>query len=67
MSIKNRLKEFRHDKRMNQTEFASFLGINISQYSRYETQKMQPNLETALEISEKLNVTVNSIFQRVSE
>ena len=67
LSVINKLKDFRHDKRMNQTEFAQFLEMDVTQYNRYEKQKMQPNLETALEISEKLNTTVNDIFQRISE
>lgn len=67
MPVRNCLKELRHDKRMNQTEFANFLDMNVTQYNRYETQRMQPNLETALEISEKLNKTVNEIFVKISD
>lgn len=62
MAIKNRLKEIRHDHRMNQIEFSAFLGIGQSQYNRYELQRNQPTLEVALEISEKLGQTVNHIF-----
>ncbi|MFK7695910.1 helix-turn-helix transcriptional regulator [Paenibacillus sp. HJGM_3] len=60
--IKNRLKELRHDYRMNQVEFAEFLGLAQQQYNRYENQKSQPDLERALLISEKLNRPVNEIF-----
>ncbi|MEH6942445.1 helix-turn-helix transcriptional regulator [Bacillus sp. JJ722] len=56
------MKELRHDFRMNQTEFAAFLGINLQQYNRYEKGTRQPTLEVALRISEKVNRTVNELF-----
>jgi putative transcriptional regulator len=64
MSVVNNLKEIRHDYRMNQTEFASFLEISIHQYNRYEKQAIQPSLEIALKISQKVNRPVNEIFKR---
>jgi putative transcriptional regulator len=60
--VKNRLKEIRHDHRMNQLEFAAFLGIGQSQYNRYELQQRQPALEIALEIAEKIGRPVEHIF-----
>lgn len=62
MSVKNRLKELRHDRRMNQTEFAEFLGLSQHQYNRYELQRQQPTLEGALRIAEKLKMPVEQIF-----
>jgi len=62
MQIINRLKDIRHDHRMNQTEFAEFLGISIYQYNRYEKQSRQPTLEVALQISNKVKRPVNDIF-----
>jgi putative transcriptional regulator len=67
VAIKNKLKEIRHDHRMNQTEFAEFLEISVHQYNRYERQSVQPTLELALKISEKVNKSVNEIFVRVPE
>lgn len=60
--VKNRLKELRHDHRMNQVEFAEFLGLSQYQYNRYELQRQQPTLEGALRIAEKLNKPVEQIF-----
>ena len=62
MAVKNRLKELRHDNRMNQVEFADFLGLQQQQYNRYENQVRQPTLEIALKISIKLGKSVNEIF-----
>lgn len=62
MAVKNTLKELRHDRRMNQTEFAEFLQISVHQYNRYEKGVRQPTLEIALQISEKVKQPVNEIF-----
>ncbi|AND39587.1 helix-turn-helix transcriptional regulator [Cytobacillus oceanisediminis] len=67
MAVKNTLKEYRHDNRMNQTEFAAFLGISHDQYNRYERNKRQPTLEIALKISDKLGRPVNDIFYAEDE
>ncbi|MDF1507178.1 helix-turn-helix domain-containing protein [Robertmurraya sp. DFI.2.37] len=62
MPIANNLKTLRHDHRMNQTEFAAFLGLSVYSYNRYEKGVRQPTLEIALQISEKLGRPVNDIF-----
>jgi len=63
MSVKNNLKSYRHKYEMNSKEFADFLDINSDQYSRYENNRRQPTLRIALQISEKLDEPVNSIFR----
>ncbi|MEH6992626.1 helix-turn-helix domain-containing protein [Neobacillus drentensis] len=67
MPVNNRLKDIRHDHRMNQTEFSEFLGISIYQYNRYEKEARQPTLEIALQISEKVKRPVNDIFYLTEE
>jgi putative transcriptional regulator len=65
--VRNNLKNIRYEHKMNQGEFAEFLGMAQSQYSRYERQKEQPSLETALKISEKINRSVNDICYMVPD
>ncbi len=65
MKLKNRLKYWRHQKQMNQTEFAEWLGINKYQYNRYERQAAQPTLEIAWRIAEKLGIKIDDLFERV--
>ena len=60
--LKNKLKSYRHQMEMNQTEFAGFLGIGISLYNNYERQHKQPSLESAIKIARKLNCHVEEIF-----
>lgn len=62
MPVANNLKNLRHDYRMNQKEFADFLAISAFSYNRYEKGTRQPSLEVALQISEKVNRSVNEIF-----
>jgi putative transcriptional regulator len=67
MAVHNRLKSYRHKHEMNQLEFAQYLGVNQSQYNRYERNTHQPTLEIALKISDKLGVNVNDIFYVVED
>jgi len=67
MPVHNLLKTYRHKHEMNQKEFAQFIGVSQSQYNRYEKNTIQPSLEIALKISDKLGVQVNDIFYLVDE
>jgi len=67
MPVRNRLKDLRHDHRMNQTEFADFLALSVYQYNRYEKEARQPTLEIALQISGKVKRPVNDIFYLTEE
>jgi putative transcriptional regulator len=67
MKLQNNFKNIRHELRKDKGEFAIYIGVHPSQYSRYENQKTQPDLATAIRISEKLNKTVNDLFIWVSE
>lgn len=44
-------------------DFAEYLGINSQQYSRYESNKSQPTLETAYKIAKKLNIKIEEIIK----
>ena len=61
--IRNRLKSIRHQLEIDtQTEFAELIEIDRKHYNRYERQEVQPNLETAILIAQKLNRPVEEIF-----
>lgn len=60
--LRNRLVDIRYEFKMNQKSFAQFLGIAAQQYNRYERQENQPNLITALRISEKIGRPVNDFM-----
>lgn len=63
MGVKNRLKEIRmREFLMEPQEFARFLDVNIKSYYQWESEISKPPLEKALEISKKLNKSVNDIW-----
>ncbi|MEJ8548134.1 helix-turn-helix transcriptional regulator [Brevibacillus borstelensis] len=62
MTVKNRLKDIRHDHRMNQIEFSEFLGVNRQLYNRWENQATQPSLEWVLRISKKIQRPLEEII-----
>lgn len=62
MKLRNRLKSYRHQKEMNQIEFAEFLGVHPNQYNRWERQAIQPSLETAWILTKKLKIKIDDLF-----
>lgn len=61
MAVKNRLKDIRHDHRMNQVEFADFIGVRANLYNRWERQNGQPELESVLRIAKRIGRAVEEI------
>lgn len=64
MAVKNNLKEIRMQEYLidNKSEFARQLGVEIHTYIKWESGKSTPNLERALEVSKKLNRTIEEIW-----
>lgn len=61
--LKNRLKEIRlKEYMMSSKEFSGMLGVKLSTYSQWEKGANNPNLEKAIEISKKLNRTIEDIW-----
>lgn len=62
--VKNRLLEIRLKLGYRYAkDFAEYLEINSQQYSRYESNKSQPTLETAYKIAKKLNIKIEEIIK----
>lgn len=66
--MENNLKHYRHKMEMNKSEFAAFLGVSLSQYSRWENQKIQPSVDTLIMIRDKLrahfpNLTLDNLVK----
>ena len=61
--VNNNLKEIRmKEYMMSPGEFAKILEISIKTYSGWENGHSKPTLEKALDISKKLNRSVNDIW-----
>ena len=52
---------------MDQGEFAAFLGVGPSTYSRWENQRVQPSLLWALRISRILNLRLEDWLEEISD
>ena len=66
--IQNKLKHFRHQKEMNQKEFAAFLEFDKSTYSLWERQERQPDWENAFKLKRKLGLKyLDDLMEEVPE
>lgn len=62
--VKNRLLEIRLKLGYRYAkDFAEYLDINNQQYSRYESNRSQPTLETAYKIAKKLNIRIEDLIE----
>lgn len=63
MAIKNRLLEIRLKLGYRkQKDFAEFLGINKTQYNRYENNKEQPTVEVLYKVALKLKCHMDDVI-----
>lgn len=63
MAVRNRLREIRHEMKIDtQIEMSRLLELKQQQYNRYEREQIQPEFETGLRIAKKLNKPVEDIF-----
>ncbi len=56
------LKELREKRKFTQMQIAKKIGISQQAYSQIENGIINPSLETALKISEVLEMPANKIF-----
>lgn len=60
--IGKRLKEARISRRLTQEEVAETLNTSRSNISKYETDKLEPNIQTLIEICELYEVSADEIL-----
>ena len=58
------IKKIRVQKGFTQSEVASALGVSSVVYSRYETGKRQPSIDTLIQIADIFGVTVDYLLGR---
>lgn len=59
--IYNNLKWIRDELKLSQNAFADLLDLNVSNICRWENSKNGMSLETALLISERLNIPISDL------
>ena len=60
----NNLKYLREQKKLSQNKLAGLLGVNQTTIARWENGEMSPSLESILDISDVLNI---SLFDLASQ
>jgi transcriptional regulator with XRE-family HTH domain len=63
--IGKRLKKFREDKRISQTELAESMDILPNQYGKVENGKVLPSLKTLVKAAEALEISIDEIVYGV--
>ncbi|WP_055070686.1 helix-turn-helix domain-containing protein [Clostridium massiliamazoniense] len=64
MPIKNKLLQVRLQLGYRkQIEFAEFLGLNKTQYNKYENNMQQPSIEIFYKISKKLGISIDELIE----
>jgi transcriptional regulator with XRE-family HTH domain len=61
MTIGQKIKELRTEKKLSQTKLGDAIGVDKSQISKYETGENVPPLERIEKIAKVLGVTVSDI------
>lgn len=63
--IGKRLKKFREDKRISQTELAESMDMLPNQYGKVENGKVLPSLKTLVKAAEALEISIDEIVYGV--
>ena len=62
MNFAMNLRKYRKQKRMSQTELASFLGLSQRTISHYENGSAEPSLQNLFEICTTLQVSADELL-----
>lgn len=64
MNIGKKLKELRIQQNLTQEMLSGLLGISRVNYTRYENDKVRPDYETLIKISDFYDVSLDDLFDR---
>jgi transcriptional regulator with XRE-family HTH domain len=59
MDIHFRIKELREQKKLSKKDFAAKIGVDNSQYGKFETGKLTPTIQHLMEISSNFGISVD--------
>lgn len=63
MPFNENLKFLRTKNKLTQAELGKILNLSRSTISNYEAGKMQPSIETIIEISKYFKITIDSLLK----
>lgn len=64
MPFSTNLRELRIKQEFTQTELAEKLHLSRTAISNYEKGKMQPSIETIIQISEIFNISIDKLLKQ---
>lgn len=62
MSLGTNIKKYRKSKGMTQKQLAESIDVTASTITKYETEKLEPNISTLIKISQCLEVSIDNIL-----
>ncbi len=60
----NRIREFRKQKNLSQTDIASLMGIKQNTFSQWETEYRNPSVRQAIKLAKILEITVEELYKQ---
>lgn len=63
----NNLKSFREKKNMTQKDLANLLGVSVSTISKYESNMLEPNIESLKTLADHLDITIDMLLRDKDE
>ncbi len=63
MSIGNKIKEYRELNKMTQKDIAEILEVEPGTISKYESEMIEPNIESLKRLAETFNITVDELIK----
>jgi len=65
MYFAENLRKIREEKNMTQKDMAEFLGLKYNTYKQYESKRREPSIDTLIDITMKLNTTIDYLLKNV--
>ena len=63
MNIGSKLKSYRENKKMTQRDIADFLGVEPATISKYESNLIEPSIDSLKKLSKIFEITVDDLLQ----
>jgi Fic family protein len=67
MSIGNKIKQYRENKKMTQKDIAEILEVEPGTVSKYESGTLEPNIESLKRLAETFEITVDELITEENE
>ena len=67
MSIGNKIKQLREERKMTQKDIAEILDVEPGTISKYESGTIEPSIESLKKLSETFNVTIDELLKEDGE